>query len=111
MGAVPVSILQVRGLKFYPKSLEQGSMSEKALKAAIAQMYLKGVSTRKVSSIVEELCGFEVSSTQVSRLTAELDEQLELFRERKLNDSYKNIYLDAMYEKVRHNGTVCKLGV
>jgi transposase-like protein len=57
VGAVPVKIPQVRGMSFYPKSLERGERAEKALKAAVAQMYLQGVSTRKVTRIVEELCG------------------------------------------------------
>ena len=72
LGALDLEIPQVRGLGFYPQSLEKGSRSERALKLAIAQMYLEGVSTRKVQDITEKLCGYEVSSTQVSRLTQEL---------------------------------------
>ena len=75
LGALNLEVPQVRGLGFYPQSLERGSRSERALKLAIAQMYLEGVSTRKVQEITERLCGYEVSSTQVSRLTQELDEQ------------------------------------
>ena len=80
MGALELAVPQVRGLGFYPKSIEKGCRSERALKAAIAEMYLSGVSTRKVADITEKLCGLEVSSTQVSRVTAELDEQFEQFR-------------------------------
>ena len=73
---------QVRGLGFYPESIEKGCRSEKALKVAIAQMYLEEVSTRRVQDITVKLCGYEISSTQVSRVTQELDEQFEKFRNR-----------------------------
>lgn len=86
MGALELSIPQVRGLGFYPQSIEKGSCSERALKLAIAQMYLEGVSTRKVQDITERLCGYEVSSTQVSRLTQELDGQFEQFRNRPISE-------------------------
>jgi len=68
-------------------------------------MYVQGVSTRKVAKITEKLCGFEISSTQVSRATAILDEQLISWRERPLG-SFPYIVLDARYEKVRHGGSV-----
>ena len=67
MGPLTVEIPQVRGLQFYPKSLEKGCRSERALKLAIAEMYVKGVSTRKVTKITEQLCGLSISSAQVSR--------------------------------------------
>lgn len=63
LGALRIQIPQVRGLSFYPKCLEKGERSERALKLAIAEMYVQGVSTRKVAAITEELCGFEISST------------------------------------------------
>jgi transposase-like protein len=110
VGAVPVEIPQVRGMSFYPRCLERGERSEKALKAALAQMYLQGVSTRKVTRIVEELCGLEVSSTQVSRLTAELDEGLSGWRNRPLG-AMPYLFLDARYEKIRYAGTVRSLAV
>ena len=62
MGSLRIQIPQVRGLSFYPRSLEKGERSEKALKLAVAEMYIQGVSTRKVAAITEELCGFEISS-------------------------------------------------
>ena len=67
VGELRLEIPQVRGLRFYPKSLERGCRSEKALKLAIAEMYVMGVSTRKVTKITEQLCGLEISATQVSR--------------------------------------------
>ena len=82
VGRLKLKIPQVRHLSFYPKSLERGCRSEKALKLAIAEMYVKGVSTRKVSQITEQLCGTEISASQVSRIAQLLDEELEQFRER-----------------------------
>ena len=61
--------------------LESGSRVDKALKVAIAEMYLQGVSTRRVSEVMEQLCGLEVSLTQVSHLTAELDETFAQWRQ------------------------------
>ena len=66
MGELRLEIPQVRGLRFYPQSLERGCRSEKALKLAIAEMCVLGVSTRKVTEITEQLCGLEISATQVS---------------------------------------------
>ncbi len=105
MGQLDLAVPQTRGICFYPSSLERGLRSERALKAAIAEMYLKGVSTRKVEKITEQLCGLEISSTQVSRLTKELDEEFEAFRNRPL-DCFAYLTFDALYLKVRHNGTV-----
>ncbi len=81
-----------------------------ALKLAIAQMYLEGVSTRRVQDITEKLCGYEVSSTQVSRVTQELDVQFELFRNRPLGEVCYLI-IDASYLKVRHNGSVIDMAI
>ncbi len=72
VGELHLEIPQVRGLRFYPKSLERGCRSEKALKLAIAEMYVMGVSTRKVTEITEQLCGLEISATQVSRVAGML---------------------------------------
>ncbi|MCH9628209.1 MAG: hypothetical protein S4CHLAM2_18650 [Chlamydiales bacterium] len=73
-------------------------------------MYLKGVSTRKVERITEALCGVHFTSMQVSRATSELDEEFESFRNRPLG-IYRYIYLDALYLKVRHSGTVINQSV
>lgn len=105
-----MEVPQVRGLGFYPQSLEKGSRSEKALKLAIAQMYLEGVSTRKVQGITEKLCGFEVSSAQVSRLTQELDGQFEKFRNRPIGEICY-LVVDALYLKVRHTGSVIDMAI
>lgn len=105
MGQVTFDVPQVRHGNFYPQSLEKGLRSERALKLALAEMYIQGVSTRKVSAITEKLCGFEVSSTQVSQAAALLDEQLQAWRERPLGQ-YRYLYVDARYEKVRQDGQV-----
>ncbi len=105
VGAMSVAVPQVREGGFYPQSLEQGVRSERALKLALAEMYVQGVSTRKVAAITEQLCGFEVSSVQVSRAAAELDAVLTAWRTRPLGE-YRYVYLDARYEKVRQAGQV-----
>lgn len=105
VGEVKLAIPQTRGTEFYPQSLERGLRSERALKLALAEMYVQGVSTRKVTKITEELCGFEVSSAEVSRASKLLDEQLSAWRERPLG-AYPYVYLDARYEKVRYGGVV-----
>lgn len=106
MGSLRVQIPQVRNLSFYPRCLEKGERSEKALKLAIAEMYIQGVSTRKVMAITEELCGFEISSSQVSKCSKMLDEEMQKFRERPLTGKYAYVYFDAEYEKIRHDHSV-----
>lgn len=110
VGKLKLKIPQVRDLEFYPKSLEKGCRSERALKLAIAEMYVMGVSTRKVTKITEELCGTEISASQVSRVAQLMDEELEKFRTRELGE-YRIVYLDAHYEKVRVSGTVRDVAV
>lgn len=105
VGKITFAVPQVRAGGFYPQALEKGMRSERALKLALAEMYVQGVSTRKVAAITEQLCGFGVTSTQVSRATAMLDEQLSQWRERPLRQM-KYLYLDARYEKVRLDGQV-----
>ena len=110
IGKVELQVPQTRDVEFYPKSLERGVRSERALKLAVAEMYVQGVSTRKVTEITRELCGLDVSSSQVSRATKLLDEELEAWRTRPLGKlSY--LILDARYEKVRHGGTVVDCAV
>ena len=87
VGDLHLRVPQTRDVDFYPRALERGVRSERALTAALAEMYVCGVSTRKVSRIVEELCGHEVSSSTVSRLTAQLDEELERWRQRPLGEN------------------------
>ena len=110
VGAIPLKVPQTRDCLFYPQSLEKGVRSERALRLALAEMYIQGVSTRRVLKITEELCGFEISSTQVSRLTAQLDTELSVWRNRPLG-KYSYLILDARYEKVRYSGSVQDMAV
>jgi len=105
IGEVSFDIPQVREGGFYPQALEKGLRSERALTLSLAEMYVQGVSTRKVTAIVEQLCGSGVSSTVVSHATAQLDETLEAWRNRPLGE-IAYLFLDALYEKVRQNGQV-----
>jgi transposase-like protein len=111
VGPITFAVPQVRGgIAFYPGALEKGVRSEQALKLALAEMYVQGVSTRKVAAIVEQLCGTSVSSTQVSHCAAQLDTELEAWRTRPLG-LYPYVLLDARYEKVRQGGRVLDCAV
>jgi len=110
LGSMTLSIPQTRGVEFYPQAIERGERSERALKLALAEMYVQGVSTRKVAAITQELCGHEVSSSQVSRAAEALDEELDQWRNRSLGE-IPYLILDARYEKVRHGGSVVDCAV
>ena len=110
IGPLALQVPQTRGVEFYPSALEKGARSERALKLAVAEMYVQGVSTRKVAAITEQLCGLEVTSAQVSRAAAALDEELEKWRSRPLGET-PYLILDARYEKVRHGGQVVPCAV
>jgi putative transposase len=105
MGEITFSIPQVREGGFYPAALEKGLRSERALVITLAEMYIQGVSTRKVKAITEQLCGVEISAMQVSRAVAQLDAVLQEWRERPLEE-ITYLYVDARYEKVRQSGQV-----
>ena len=107
LGALSLRVPQTRGCEepYKPSMLESGSRVDRALKVAVAEMYLQGVSTRRVTKVMEQLCGLEVSSTQVSRLTAQLDETFTQWRERPLPE-IAHLIVDATYIKVRVDGSV-----
>ncbi len=105
VGALTLAVPQTRGVEFYPSALEKGLRSERALKLAVAEMYVQGVSTRRVAAVTEKLCGLEVTTAQVSRAAQALDEELEKWRSRPLGET-PYLILDARYEKVRHGGQV-----
>lgn len=109
-GELKLKIPQVREGEFYPSCLEKGDRVEKSLKLALAESYVNGVSTRRMKKITEELCGKEISSTQISRFSKVLDEEVYKFKNRNLGN-YSYLYLDAQYEKVREDGSVSSLGV
>jgi len=111
LGRLHLNVPQVRGdVDFYPSALEKGIRSEKALKYAMAEMYIQVVSTRKVTSVLEKLCGLEISSTQVSNASKLLDEELEKWRNRPIGRILL-LQLDARYEKVRQDGMVLSCAV
>jgi transposase-like protein len=107
LGPLELRVPQARGVAFYPSALERGQRSERALKLAIAEMYVQGVTTRKVTAVMEELCGLEVTSSQVSRAVQALDAELRAWRERELGE-IPYVLLDARYENVRVGGVVVR---
>jgi transposase-like protein len=110
LGQIELAIPQVRDSSFYPSALEKGLRSERALTIAIAEMYVQGVSTRKVTHILESLCGTEISSSMVSKASAELDKLLKEWREQAIGEVVY-LYLDAHYEKVREGGQIRDMAV
>ena len=110
LGEITFAIPQVREGGFYPSALEKGMRSERALVIALAEMYVQGVSTRKVKAITEELCGVEITPMQVSRAASQLDATLQEWRERPLGE-IQYLFLDARYEKVREAGQVLDVAV
>jgi transposase-like protein len=110
VGQITFAVPQVREGDFYPQALVKGLRSERALTVTLAEMYVQGVSTRKVAAITEKLCGYAVSSAQVSQATRELDATLEQWRNRPLEQS-PYLWLDARYEKVRIDGQVRDVAV
>jgi putative transposase len=107
VGTLELRIPKDRAGQFQPTLFARYQRSEKALVLALVQMYIRGVSTRKVSAIVEQLCGFAVSASQVSRLSKQLDDELAAWRTRELGEiAYPFLMIDAHYEKVRHDGKV-----
>jgi putative transposase len=90
--------------------MKQCESNDRALKLAVAEMYVQGVSTRKVTAVMQQLCGLDVSSTQVSRAAQLLDDELSAWRQRPI-DEIPYLMLDARYEKVRHGGSVFSCAV
>jgi putative transposase len=106
VGKLELRVPQDRQGRFCTQLFERYQRSEKALVAALAQMYVQGVSTRKVKAITEELCGHEFSASSISAIKKRLDEELEGFMRRRLEEDYPYVILDARYEKVRLEGVI-----
>jgi transposase-like protein len=106
IGKVELRVPRDRQGRFRTELFERYERSEKALVQALAEMYIQGVSTRKVKAITEQLCGHEFSASTISRITQRLDEELKKFAERRLEDPYPYLILDARYEKVREGGVI-----
>src|SRR6185369_2964427 len=106
VGKVELRVPQDRQGRFRTDVFERYQRSEKALVGALAEMYVQGVSTRKVKEITEQLCGHEFSASTVSRINQRLDEDLSKFADRRLEEKYPYLILDARYEKVREDGVI-----
>lgn len=106
VGKLELRIPQDRQGHFSTQIFERYQRSEKALVSALAEMYIQGVSTRKVKAITEELCGHAFSASAISAVNKTLDESLERFAKRPLEENYPYLVLDARYEKVREDGVI-----
>jgi transposase-like protein len=104
VGKIELMIPRDRDGNFRTELFDRYQRSEKALVLAILEMYISGVSTRKVRKITEELCGLDISKSQVSRLTKLLDKDVSTWRSRLLERPYRYLIVDALYEKIRNNG-------
>lgn len=111
VGKIDLRVPQDRAGRFSTELFDRYERSEKALVLAMMEMYVKGVSTRKVKAITEQLCGHQFSASTISRLNRRLDGQLKQFAERKLEEAYPYLILDARYERVRDQGVVRKRAV
>ena len=106
VGKIELRVPQDREGRFRTEIFERYQRSEKALVAALAEMYVQGVSTRKVTEITEALCGQSFSASTVSRINKKLDSELEQFATRRLEEEYPYLIVDARYEKVREDGVI-----
>jgi len=106
VGKIELRVPQDREGRFSTEVFERYQRSEKALVSALAEMYVMGVSTRKVKAVTEELCGHSFSASTISRINKKLDEELEKFARRRLEEEYPYLILDARYEKVREEGVI-----
>jgi len=106
VGKLELRVPQDRAGRFSTEVFERYQRSEKALVASMAEMYVQGVSTRKVKAVTEELCGHSFSASSISRINQTLDEELKKFATRRLEEEYPYLILDARYEKVREDGVI-----
>ncbi len=111
VGKLELRVPQDRKGRFSTQVFERYQRSEKALVSALAEMYVQGVSTRKVKRVTEELCGHAFSASTISSINRKLDAQLKAFAERRLEEDYPYLVLDARYERVREDGIIRKRAV
>jgi len=113
VGRLNLTVPQTRNCEpYHPSMFARWQRSERALLVACAEMYFQGVSTRKVQRVLEEMCGMDISSATVSRVAAEIDEKLDVFRSRRLNQvEYRYLFIDARYENVRRDGHIVSQAV
>ena len=115
VGCISLNICRDRDGTFQPQLFGRYQRNEKALVLAIIEMYLKGVSTRKIEPILEELCGLEISKSQVSELSKGIEAEIQEWKNRPLEEAYRYLFVDALVHKVRENGKVvskaCLVGI
>ncbi len=111
VGTLELQIPKLRTGSYFPSWLEPRRRAEQALVAVVAEAYVQGVSTRKVEALVQALGIAGMSKSEVSRLAASLDEQVEAFRTRRLDAAYPYLWVDARYEHVREGGRVVSMAV
>ena len=111
VGVLELRVPQDRAGHFSTEVFERYQRSEKALVSTLAEMYVQGVSTRKVKAITEELCGHSFSASTISEATARLDAALTAFFEQRLKEAYPYLILDARYERVREGGVITSQAV
>jgi putative transposase len=111
VGKLELRVPQDRDGRFSTELFERYQRSEQALVATLAEMYVQGVSTRKVKAITEELCGHAFSASAISAINKRLDGSLEAFATRPLAEPFPYLILDARYEKVREGGVVMSQAV
>lgn len=111
VGSLELRVPQDRDGRFSTRLFERYQRSEKALVAALAEMYVQGVSTRKVKAITEELCGHAFSASAISEINKKLDGELAAFAGRRLEEAYPYLIVDARYEKVREAGVITSQAV
>jgi len=111
VGRLELMVPKDREGRFQTELFERYQRNEKALTLAIMEMYIQGVSTRKVKKITEELCGLEISRSQVSHLSKGLDEEIALWRSRHLKKAYPYLVVDARYEHIRSGFHVTSQGI
>ena len=111
VGTLELRVPQDRDGRFSTRLFERYQRSEKALVGALAEMYVQGVSTRKVKAITEELCGHRFSASSISEINKKLDGELAAFAGRRLAEPYPYLIVDARYERVREAGVIVSQAV
>jgi transposase-like protein len=111
VGALELRVPQDRDGRFSTRLFERYQRSEKALVAALAEMYVQGVSTRKVKAITEELCGHAFSASAISDINKTMDAELAAFFGQSLKKPFPYLILDARYERVREGGVIMSRAV
>jgi putative transposase len=111
VGKLELRVPQDRTGRFSTELFERYQRSERALVAALAEMYVQGVSTRKVKAITEELCGHSFSASSISAMNQGLDASLAQFAGRPLAEAFPYLILDARYERVREAGVITSQAV